>query len=399
MDDPALVDGGGRDLQVPHLPAASISNVSSVVAAGSPSRRRAPPADGGFGQGGVGEVVSPPSGGGVGGRSMRPKRDGGNWKLPPFDAGSVRTTGVVEAASGAPRTGRSPAGDVDTPFGTHLRVRRVLWFRSTMARYEVRHDEEPHREQEQQGCGEPGSRRASDLLPGGTGQALDRPIRESSPRKHESRSLSARERSAEQQEGRGDEDQRVDLTGPRLRRRPGPQLEERETPRRQDEQLQWHPREERTVLPRCRLRSSRTVPRHVRDRESEEDTPPTTAATSRATGGGVQDGWGSYPREIGSVRGAREPPPGPSPGAAERNCDDRSEDRLDALGASNTLRPNPRLCRTASSNPAGERKCAHTGQHGECDGADLEYNEQDRHGQIGDPLPNDVTSVTSPVTR
>ncbi len=44
----------------------------------------------------------------------------------------------------------------------------------------------------------------------------------------------------------------------------------------------------------------------------------------------------------------------------------------------------------------GEREGADTGEHGERDGADLEDHEEDRHGQVGDPLPNQIDERAEP---
>ena len=314
-----------------------------------------------------------------------PSAMGGSWKLPLSRRGSVRTTGVVEGGI------RRDHGqdvlrrrDVDAPVGTHLRVRRVLVVPEHDGAVRGRHDEEPHREQEQQGGGEPGSRRASDPspreVPGQAPRSADPGVESS---EHEKQEPEREERSAEQQEGRGDEDQRVDLTGPRLRRRPGPQLEEREHAERQDEQLHRHPREERTVLPGRGPPFLEDRPRHVRDRESEEDHATDDGGDEpEQLGGGVQADGEAHPREIGSVRGARERRQTHPQEQAERERDDRSEDRLDALGGEQHTPAEPPAVQDRQLEPLpGERECADAGQHGERDGADLEDHEQDRHGR------------------
>ena len=128
------------------------------------------------------------------------------------------------------------------------------------------------------------------------------------------------------------------------------QLEEREDPERQDEQLHGHPGEQRPVLARGARRSSSTV-RDTRGIESPNRMSAPTAAASRpsSSAAGVQVDGEHHP---GSVRpferpaSARQAQPQEQ---AERVRPPPRGERLHALRGSSVRRRNPRLWSTASS--------------------------------------------------
>ena len=172
----------------------------------------------------------------------------------------------------------------------------------------------------------------------------------------------------------------------------GPQLEEREHAERQDEQLDRHPREERTVFPGRGPPLLEHRPRHVRDRESQEDHAADDGGDEpEQRGRRVQVDGEAHSWELRSVRGARERCQPHPQEQAERERDDRREDRLDALRRQqDTSAESSAVQNRELESLPGEREGTDPGQDGERDGADLEHHEQDRHGQVGDPLPDEV---------
>ena len=121
-------------------------------------------------------------------------------------------------------------------------------------------------------------------------------------------------------------------------------------------------------------------------------TPPTHGGDEpQQLAGGVQADREDDAGKIGPVRGAGERRQAHPEEQAERERDDRGEDRLDALGAEqHTPAEAPAVQDRQLESLSRERECTDAGKHGERDGADLEDDEQDRHREIGDPLPHDV---------
>ena len=97
------------------------------------------------------------------------------------------------------------------------------------------------------------------------------------------------------------------------------------------------------------------------------------------------------PGKIGSVRGAGEGREAHPQEQSERERDDRGENGLDGLrGEEHAPAEAPAVQDGQFESLPGERERADAGKHGERDRADLEDDEQDRHGEIGDALPDDV---------
>ena len=260
-----------------------------------------------------------------------------------------------------------------------------------------RDHEEAHREQQEQRRREPGARRATELAP----RQVDRYVFGSSdapihPAEHEEQQTQDQERGREQQQRRRKEHERVDRARAGLGFRSAPELDEREDPDRQHDQLDRDAGEQGTVLPRRRASLLEHGSRDVGERQQEQD----QGAEGRRDGtedlrGRVQLHGEQHAGERRSVRTTGEAREAETDQEADRERDRGREDGLDRLREQQRPAREPSAVQHRQlERLTGEGERAHTREHRQGHGADLEYDQQDRDAQVGDTLIHDRSRVS-----